>query len=64
MQEQSFLLQEMIRFHDLLKQHNLTLVTSAVVPDDDANVSYMMARLKVSSGFVTVLAPIFSSKAK
>ena len=42
------LLQEMVKFHDLLKQYNMTLVTSAIIPDDYADVSYMLARLKVN----------------
>lgn len=43
-----FILQHMNLFHDLLKQNNMTLVTSAVMSDDNADVRPLISRLLVS----------------
>ena len=39
-------------FHDLLKQYNFTLVTSAVVSNENADLKTLIARLLVSIKFV------------
>ena len=44
----SIILQHMNFFHELLKKHNLTLVTSGVVSDENADLKPLIARMLVS----------------
>ena len=45
----SFFSQHMNIFHDLLKEYNMTLVTSALVSGKESDIKVLISRLKVGN---------------